>query len=259
MTLTAIIGGSGFDAYDQLVISDNIMQETPYGPHSGPVIKGTLGGSPCVFLPRHSENHHIAPHNINYRSNIWLLKSLGVSRIVAINVVGGITEAMSPGTLVVPDQIIDYSYGREHTFYDGSQGRILGEKFQALRHIEFDSPYSEILRKKICQYFEEENLQEEKMISVSQGVYACTQGPRLETAAEILRLKRDGCDIVGMTGMPEAALAKELDMEYACLALVVNWAAGIGSTPLSMFDILRAIDENMLKIKKLIPNLLRFF
>ena len=254
MALTAVIGGSGFDTYDQLLISDQIVQETPYGSHSGPVIKGVLNTRPCVFLPRHSASHRLPPHKVNYRANIWLLKQLGVTRIIAVNVVGGIANDVAPDTIVIPNQLIDYTYGREHTFYDGDQGSILGEGFQNLNHIEFDSPYSETLRKKIIQC-----LLESKMTFVPEGVYACTQGPRLETSAEIQRLKLDGCTVVGMTGMPEAALAQEIGIDYASIAIVVNWAAGINSSPLAVIDIMDAIHKNMKKIKELIPNLLRFF
>ena len=254
MTLTAVIGGSGFDCYDQLVITDEIMQDTPYGMHSGPVIKGELKGRPVVFLPRHSKDHNIPPHNVNYRANIWLLKQLGVTRIVAFNVVGGIGQDAAPDTIVIPDQIIDYTYGRRHTFYDVNQEGVLEEKFQNLNHIDFEFPYSEPLRKKIIQF-----LATKKIACIPRGVYGCTQGPRLETAAEIQRLKRDGCTIVGMTAMPEAALAKEMTMDYASMAIVVNWAAGISTSPLSMVDILDVVEKNMQKIKTLVPDLLCFF
>lgn len=254
MTLTAIIGGSGFDTFDTLVVNDAVFRETPYGPHSGPILSGRLGHTPCLFLPRHGAGHHLPPHKVNYRANLWLLKELGVKRIVAFNVVGGITPNMSPDTIVIPDQIIDYTYEREHTFYDGSQKQLLGEALQHVEHVDFSSPFTQSLRKKIIEFFQEADID-----IVGRGVYGCTQGPRLETEAEIERLKRDGCDIVGMTAMPEAALAKELGIDYAAIVTVVNWSAGISKEPLSMIEIMNTVKKNMNKIKTLLPDLLQFF
>ena len=253
MSLIAIIGGSGFDTYDDLVVNDAIIQETPYGAHSGPVLKGRLGNSPCLFLPRHGTGHRMPPHKVNYRANIWLLKQLGVSQIIACNVVGGISPSMSPDTIVIPDQLIDYTYDREHTFYDGKQNVLLGEHYQNLQHIDFSLPYSEGFRQKVINFFEHSDVN-----CVAKGVYGCTQGPRLETVAEIERLKRDGCDIVGMTGMPEASLAKEIGIEYVSIAIVVNWSAGINSTALSMVEIMNTVRKNMGQIKTLMPKLLQF-
>ncbi|MGH1484939.1 MAG: S-methyl-5'-thioinosine phosphorylase [Cellvibrionaceae bacterium] len=253
MSLIAIIGGSGFDTYDDLVVNDAIIQDTPYGPHSGPVLKGVLGNSPCLFLPRHGAGHPLPPHKVNYRANIWLLKQLGVTHVIACNVVGGITALMSPDTIVIPDQLIDYTYEREHTFYDGNQVELLGGHFQNLNHVDFAQPYSEELRGKVINFFAQS-----KVNCVPRGVYGCTQGPRLETAAEIERIKRDGCDIVGMTGMPEAALAREIGIEYISMAVVVNWTAGVTSEVLSMVDIMNTVRKNMGEIKRLMPDLLHF-
>jgi 5'-deoxy-5'-methylthioadenosine phosphorylase len=253
MSLIAIIGGSGFDTYDDLNVSDAVIQETPYGAHSGPILVGTLGGADCLFLPRHGGGHVVPPHKVNYRANLWMLNNLGVTHIVACNVVGGITATMSPNTIVIPDQIIDYTFEREHTFYDGKQSHQLGENFQGLKHIDFSYPYSESMRNKVISFFNQSSLS-----CVPQGVYGCTQGPRLETAAEIRRLQRDGCDIVGMTGMPEAALAREIGIEYVSIALVVNWAAGVKEGQLSVVDIMNTIRKNMGQIKQMLPDLLRF-
>lgn len=253
MALTAIVGGSGFDTFDTLVVEDAIFRETPYGAHSGPALRGNLAEVPCLFLPRHGAGHHLPPHKVNYRANMWLLKQLGVNKIISFNVVGGITSNMSPDTIVIPDQIIDYTYDREHTFYDGQQKQLLGENFQNVEHIEFDKPFNSALRKKIMAFFQQSDID-----IVGRGVYGCTQGPRLETIAEIERLKRDGCDIVGMTAMPEAALAKELGIDYAAIVTVVNWAAGISQESLSMIDIMNTVKKNMHKIKTLLPDLLRF-
>ncbi len=253
MTLTAVIGGSGFDTFDTLVVNDAIFKETPYGSHSGPMLQGTLGDTPCLFLPRHGAGHYLPPHKVNYRANMWLLRELGVKKIIAFNVVGGITKKMSPDTIVIPDQLIDYTYGRDHTFYDGQQKQLLGETFQNVEHVDFAEPFDQILRKKIIEFFRHANID-----MVERGVYGCTQGPRLETVAEIERLKRDGCDIVGMTAMPEAILARELGMDYAAIVTVVNWSAGISDKPLSMIEIMDTVKKNMTKIKMLLPDLLQF-
>ncbi|MFT6790942.1 MAG: 5'-methylthioinosine phosphorylase [Cellvibrionaceae bacterium] len=253
MGLVAIIGGSGFDTYDSLVVNDAIIRETPYGNHSGPILMGRLGNSRCVFLPRHGAGHKTPPHQVNYRANLWMLKELGVTDVIACNVVGGITSHMSPDTIVIPDQLIDYTYGRENTFYDGMQSHLLGKNFENLSHIDFTSPYSEPLRQKIIKFFEASQLD-----CVPRGVYACTQGPRLESIAEIERLKRDGCNIVGMTGMPEVGLAREIGIEYVCVALVVNWAAGVATETLSMVDIMHTVRKNMGEIKSLMPKLIAY-
>ena len=253
MSSVAIIGGSGFNDYDNLVITDTIVRETPYGEHSGPVLAGNLNGVPCVFLPRHAAGHRLPPHKVNYRANIWLLKQLGVTHCIACNVVGGITPRMSPDTILVPDQIIDYTYGRGHTFYDGLEDERLGENFQGVDHIDFCHPYSEELRQNIIRFFYQSGVE-----CATDGVYGCTQGPRLETAAEIERLKRDGCDIVGMTAMPEAALAKEIGIEYASIGIVVNWAAGVTDDNPTMAAITQTIEKNMAQIKTLMPDLLHF-
>ncbi len=253
MGLTAIIGGSGFDTFEELTVKDAIFQDTPYGPHSGPILQGSVGGNDCLFLPRHGAGHRFPPHKVNYRANIWLLKELGVTEIIAFNVVGGITPTMSPDTIVIPEQIIDYTSGREHTFFDGNQEQSLGEGYPNVQHVDFTTPFAKELREKMIRFFYQSGID-----VVGHGVYGCTQGPRLETAAEIERIKRDGCDLVGMTAMPEACLAKELDIDYVSIAIVVNWAAGISEKPLSMLEIMNTVIKNMGNIKSLLPNLLRF-
>lgn len=253
MTLTAIIGGSGFDSFDSLDVKDAIYQETPYGAHSGPILNGYLDNKPCLFLPRHGVGHLLPPHKVNYRANIWLLKELGVKKIISFNVVGGINPNMSPDTIVIPDQIIDYTHSREHTFFDGTQKQLLGDNFQNVEHIDFSKPFDLALRDNIIAFFEKAQID-----ICAHGVYGCTQGPRLESIAEIERLRRDGCDIVGMTAMPEAALAKELGIDYAAIVIVVNWAAGLSKDSLSMIDIMNTIKKNIHNIKKILPNLLQF-
>lgn len=248
----AIIGGSGLDQLDNLNNGKPISVETPFGEHASGVYQLTLNGVDTLFLPRHGANHEYPPHGINYRANLWLLKSLGVTKIIACNVVGGIGEFMSPRTLVVPHQIIDYTWGREHTFFDGKHlNTPLIEK--GVEHIDFTHPYSEALRQRILSYFDKESI-----AHVNFATYACTQGPRLETQAEVNRLSNDGCDIVGMTAMPEASLAAELGMDYAALSLVVNWAPGIADEELSFDSIMDIVNEEMANIRKFLPDLIRF-
>jgi 5'-deoxy-5'-methylthioadenosine phosphorylase len=224
MALTAIIGGSGLCDYPGLEIDEVRELETPFGKPSAKLTLGTLQSQSVVFLPRHGEQHRIPPHRINYRANIHALKQLGVDRILAVAAVGGIGEAYAPGMLAVPDQIIDYTHGREQSFFS--------DDFSADRHIDFSWPYTQTLRLQLLSAGQRAGLE-----LIDGGTYGAVQGPRLETAAEIRRMAADGCHLVGMTGMPEACLARELEMDYATLAVVANWAAGISDKPLTMDDI----------------------
>ena len=227
----AIIGGSGLDRLGALEISARHTLMTPYGAPSAALCEGLLEGSPAFFLPRHGDGHALPPHRINYRANIAALREAGVTDILAVTAVGGISAAAAPGSIVVPDQIIDYTWGRDHTLYDGLNG--------TLDHIDFSQPYTERLRRLLIDQMTDGEL-------VGAGVYGATQGPRLESAAEISRMARDGCTIVGMTGMPEAALAREAGMAYATVSLVVNWAAGVGGAAvISMDDIYRHLEVGM--------------
>jgi purine nucleoside phosphorylase len=204
---------------------------TPYGAPSAALCEGLLAGSPAFFLPRHGDGHALPPHRINYRANIAALREAGVTDILAVTAVGGISAEAAPGSIVVPDQIIDYTWGRDHTLYDGLNG--------TLDHVDFSQPYTERLRRLLIDQMTDGEL-------VGAGVYGATQGPRLESAAEIARMARDGCTIVGMTGMPEAALAREAGMAYATVSLVVNWAAGVGGAAvISMDDIYHHLDVGM--------------
>ncbi len=212
----ALIGGSGFyklEGFESLGVIT-----TPYGDVAG-VSEGVLEGVRVLFLSRHGAQQKIPPHKINYRANMWALHSLGVAHVVAVNAVGGICETMGPGHVVIPNQVIDYSYGREHTYSDGSD--LTGE----VDYVDFSEPFSARLRKALI-------LECQKSLSLQEysveATYACTQGPRLETVAEITRLKRDGAHVVGMTLMPEAVLARELGVEYVSACVVANWAAGVG-------------------------------
>ncbi len=211
----AIIGGSGLTSMKGLEIIRKEVMHTPYGEPSAPVTFGRLAGKEIAFLPRHGPGHTIPPHQINYRANLWGLKHLGVKRIVAMGAVGGIRDDMAPGCIAIPDQIIDYTWGREHTYFDFNLSHVT--------HVDFTEPYCGELRDKLLAAAGKTGLE-----VIPDGTYGATQGPRLESAAEIGRMEEDGCDMVGMTGMPEAALARELELCYACCAVVANWAAGKG-------------------------------
>jgi 5'-methylthioadenosine phosphorylase len=215
--MLAILGGTGLTRLGNLTITHRQVIRTPYGEPSGPLTFGEIGGRHVVFLARHGYGHTIPPHQINYRANLWALREQNVKRVVSVCTVGGIRADMAPGTICVPDQLIDYTHGREHTFFDGGDTPVT--------HVDFTAPYCGMLRARVL----------EAARRVGQAVidgccYAATQGPRLETAAEIRRLARDGCDIVGMTAMPEAALAREAGLSYAAIAVVANWAAGVADS-----------------------------
>ena len=243
MTVYAIIGGTGLAQLDGLEIREAVYVETPYGAPSADVLRGVYAGKEVLFLARHGQPHRIPPHQVNYRANLWALRQLGARAVLAINAVGGITPSMTTGQLVVPHQIIDYTHGRAQTLFEGELDHVT--------HVDFSHPYDEAQRQlliaalRACGYpFSE------------RAVYGCTQGPRLETAAEIQRMERDGCDIVGMTGMPETVLARELELPYACLSLVVNPAAGKGKGPITMAEIDAALGQGMLKVRRVLQQLL---
>jgi 5'-methylthioinosine phosphorylase len=220
----AIIGGSGLQAFPGFRLLAQIPVTTVWGAPSAPVQYGTLDGTELLFLPRHGGDRAIPPHKVSYRANIAALAELGARHVFAFNAVGGIGADFSAGTLVVPDQIIDYTWGREHSFWEDDTGELL--------HVDFTKPYDCGARECLLR-----GAQAADVPVVPRGVYAATQGPRLESAAEIQRLRRDGCDLVGMTGMPEAALAREKNLAYASLALVVNAAAGTSAAEITMADI----------------------
>lgn len=238
----AVIGGSGFAAMGGLVEVSREQPDTPYGAPSGPIIHGLLGGNDLLFLPRHGTAHGIPPHRIDYRANIWALKACEAERVVGLAAVGGIGHAFGPGILAIPDQIIDYTYGRAHSFF--------GEDGDGVVHIDFTRPYCEEMRQDLLKAALAADLD-----LVDSGTYGVTQGPRLETAAEVARLERDGCDLVGMTGMPEAALARELGLCYACCAFVVNWAAGKGEGEIFMSEIEANIQTSSVRVQRLLSAL----
>ncbi len=245
MTTLAIIGGTGLTRMEGLTVTRREMVKTPYGAPSCPIVFGELGGRQVAFLARHGSTHRIPPHRINYCANIWALNSVGIKRIIAVGAVGGICESCSVGTIAIPDQIIDYTYARENTFFDGGNDPV--------EHIDFSYPYDRNLRSALI----DGALATDGLNVVEQGVYGVTQGPRLETAAEIRRMAADGCTIVGMTGMPEAALAAELGLAYACCAVVVNPAAGNNDQKIDTTALTAAISSGMKDAVKVLDRTLQ--
>jgi len=243
MSNLAIIGGTGLTTLKNLNITKREIVQTPYGEPSTPLIFGELAGIEVLFLPRHGYSHTIPPHKINYRANIWALKNAGVKNIIAVAAVGGIRADMVAQRLVIPDQIIDYTWSRINTFFE--------EGLSHVTHIDFSEPYSTSLRQVLI-----EGCQALEFDAAIEGTYAATQGPRLETVAEINRLERDGCDIVGMTGMPEAALARELDIQYATIAVVANLAAGRSPGDLTMEIIEQNLSASMENVRTLLAHVI---
>ena len=242
--MLAIIGGTGLTQLSNLEQTRRQIVRTPYGEASGPLTFGKLNGREVIFLARHGYGHTIPPHAVNYQANIWALQAEGAGKVVSVASVGGIRADMLPGTLAVPSQIIDYTYGRKHTYFDGPD--------QPVTHVDFTLPYCDILRGRLLA-----SARRIPQAIVDGGVYAATQGPRLESGAEIDRLERDGADMVGMTGMPEAGLARELGLRYAAIAVVVNHAAGRGDSAqgIKMDQINAVLQTSMAKVKKLLEEL----
>lgn len=242
----AVIGGTGVYALGELADVESHQPVTPYGAPSGPVRIGTYAGRRVAFLARHGEGHSLPPHKINYRANLAALKALGATRVLALNTVGGITERFGPRVLACPDQLIDYTWGRISTLCEEPGSEVL--------HVDFGDPYSPGLRRQVISAAAQAGV-----ALVDGGCYGATQGPRLETRAEIARMRRDGCDLVGMTGMPEAGLARELGLEYACLAIVANWAAGAGPDVeeiITLQDVLDNVSAAMTGVPPLLRRLL---
>ena len=239
----AIIGGTGLTRLQGLEITHREVVHTPYGEPSGPITHGVLHGREVLFLARHGYGHTIPPHKVNYRANLWALRHLEVEQVIAVAAVGGITASMAPGRIVFPDQVIDYTWSRHHTFFEHDLVHVT--------HIDFTQPYDQDLRRQMVDSADRAELE-----VILGGTYGATQGPRLETAAEIRRLARDGCDVVGMTGMPEAALARELGLAYATCAVVANWAAGLGDETITMEDIERNLVVGMENVRALLGALI---
>ncbi len=245
----AIIGGSGMTQLSCLEISHRQIIRTPYGEPSGPFTFGKVNNHEIVFLARHGYGHTIPPHLINYRANMWALKTLKPRHVVAVAAVGGIRDDLIPGSLIAPDQIIDYTYGRDFTFFDSSRD-------EPVTHIDFTRPYSPETRALILKAARRAG-----EAVIDGGVYAATQGPRLETAAEINRLALDGADMVGMTGMPEAALAREQKLNYATLAIVANYAAGRGTNTegIPLKEIFTILDDAMVHVRNILEHLVNCY
>ena len=242
--MLAVIGGSGLSKLSILEESRPVSVRTPYGQPSGSLALGTIRGRPVVFLARHGGEHTIPPHQINYCANLWALKEQQPSGVLSIATVGSIRADLKSGSLLLPDQILDYTWGRRSTFFEGEGAKVT--------HIDFTEPYSGAMRRRVAAAAQSCG---EKIFDG--GVYATTQGPRLETAAEIDRLERDGADVVGMTGMPEAALARELGLEYAAIAVIINPAAGRGESKhaISLDRMQAVLEQAMQRVRKIIEEL----
>lgn len=242
--MLAIIGGSGLSKLSNMEVKSRKVTRTPYGEPSGALTFGRLSACDVVFLARHGYGHTIAPHDVNYRANLWALKDAGAEAVVSVASVGGIRHDIAPGALVMPHQIIDYTWGRHATYFEGRDSPV--------NHIDFTEPYSRGLRSKLLKAAADCG-----EAVIDRGVYAATQGPRLETAAEIDRLERDGADIVGMTGMPEAALAREIGLEYATIAVVANYAAGRAASERAVpLDRIGAVlEEAMGRVRRIVEKL----
>ena len=241
----AIIAGTGFRALNIPDAAQPIEASTPFGQPSGPILRWMNLGHEVLFLARHGLDGSVPPHKVNYRANLWAIHQAQAQYVLAVNTVGGIASDAEPGMLVIPDQLVDYTWGRPQTFFDGDK--------DTLTHIEFTLPYCESFRQQLIKLAGDLKLQ-----FLATGTHAVTQGPRLETAAEINRLKRDGCDLVGMTGMPEAALARELELSYACCAVVVNRAAGTGDVGVHA-EIDQYLDQGMDQVSRLVSGFLEAF
>jgi len=236
MAELAIIGGTGLTRLKNLEIEQREVMHTPYGEPSDALSFGTLCGKDVVFLARHGYGHTIPPHQVNYRANLWALQQHGVQRVIAVCAVGGIRADLMPAAVVIPDQIIDYTWSRNHTYFETD--------LAAVTHVDFTDPYCRELRELLIASARSAGVE-----VLTSGTYGATQGPRLETSAEIDRLERDGCDMVGMTGMPEAALARELGLCYAVCAVSANHAAGRGDGPIEMTAIEQNLKTGMARVR----------
>ncbi len=240
--MLAIIGGTGLTRLSSLAVAHREVVRTPYGEPSAALVLGKLAGHDAIFLARHGHGHTIPPHRVNYRANLWALKQAGATAVLAVASVGAIRGA-GPGDLVLPHQIIDYTWGRVQTFFDGNGAQVV--------HTDFTHPYDADLRAACLAAANQAGI-----ALADGGVYAAVNGPRLETAAEIDRMERDGATVVGMTGMPEAGLAREIGLRYAVVCVVVNHAAGRGdsATRISLEGIARVLETGMDRVRSLIEH-----
>lgn len=233
----ALVGGTGLNEHGKGV--ESLVVDTPYGPPSAPLSVIQTDPLKVIFLPRHGSPHRFPPHRVNYRANMWALREAGVNHVLAVSAVGGITPVYGPGTLAAPSQLIDYSWGREHTYSDSEKVPLV--------HVDFTNPYEGQLRRTLLQCASNESLD-----IVDGGCIGVFQGPRLESAAEVEKARRDGCDMAGMTSLPEAGLARELGLDYAGIAVVSNWGAGVSGELISEDDIAEALEEPMTRVRALV-------
>lgn len=247
-----VIGGTGFVSLPSNFGYEKQSLDTPFGAPSASLLVGQVDGVDMVYLWRQGEQQSLSPHDVNYRANLYALKEFGVSHVFAVNAVGGIDPGLNTGDWVVPDQLIDYTYGREHTFFSG-------EHALPMRYVDFATPYDGQLRNRLLSAVKRAQGTESHFVVHEAGTLGVTQGPRLETAAEIRRLAKDDCHVVGMTGMPEAVLARELDMSYVCFALVVNPASGVTDSPLSLPQIHQVVEQAQPALNAVITEMIDTF
>jgi 5'-deoxy-5'-methylthioadenosine phosphorylase len=244
MKYLGLIGGTGLGQWGGL--EHDIRGETPFGSTSAPITTHEIGDTCLMFIPRHGRSHTIPPHRVNYRANLWALKDANARHVLAVNAVGGITGGYTPGTLAIPSQLIDYTWGRTQSFWDDDKA--------AQQHVEFANPFEGRLRELVLQVGWDMGIR-----MINGGCIGVTQGPRLETAAEIQRMNTDGCDMVGMTSMPEAALARELGLDYASISVVANAAAGIGDNAITVEAIKATLAVSMDEVRTLIGGICERF
>ena len=240
MSKIGVIGGSGLYEIKGFVLKNKKRVNTPFGKPSEQYLIGKVGSTEVIFLPRHGRQHNIPPHMINYRANIWGFKKLGVERIISVSAVGGIKKGLKPGDIVVLDQVLDYTKCRKSTFYEGEDGVV---------HIDFTEPF--------CREIRDLLIKAGTRVGISLkrgGTYVAVEGPRLESASEIKGFKILGGDVVGMTGMPEASLARELEICYSGLSVVANYAAGISKTKLTVAEVMTAMKDATENIKRLLKE-----
>lgn len=235
-----LIGGTGLTALQEAAETLDIA--TPYGDPSGPIQVIQGGPVRLLFLPRHGNPHRFPPHCVNYRANMWALREAGAGQVLAVSAVGGITKNYAPGTLAVSDQLVDFTWGREHSYHDSPDVPLV--------HVDFTYPYGGPLRLELLKAARDASLEVE-----DGGCIAVFQGPRLESAGEIEMARRAGCDMAGMTSQPEAGLARELGIDYAGLAVVSNWGAGVHNELISEDDIADTLKEPMGLVRKLLATL----
>lgn len=240
-TTLALIGGTGLNELAEA--TETIEMDTPFGAPSAPIRVISTDPVRLLFLPRHGSPHRFPPHRVNYRANLWALKEAGAGQVLAVSAVGGITEAYQPGTLAAPDQLIDYSWGRQHTFFDSEDVPLV--------HVDFTHPYQGRLRDSLLQSAARQSID-----LVDGGCIGVFQGPRLESAAEVERARRDGCNMAGMTSLPETALARELGLDFAGIAVVSNWGAGVSGALISEDDIAETLKEPMARVRALLRALI---